>query len=276
MRSEHRGCSRAHRPASAWSASSSSTFRHTACRGCGDLTPDCSPSLRGVTAFIGAVWLVAVLVAVLAPVAGAHGPAGGGVGYVSTVGGLEPPVLGVIVSVLGGDDRLQLVNYSGKTVVVHGLRRRAVPALHGGRRLREHPLADHVPHRERDQARRRRPGVGQTPAQRRAGARSTRGLDLRLARPPHPLDRRASLPAVDQGGAERDRTSSSAGASPRRADGKRVRDHGLPRLPRRRRAAGDGGTSPWLIAAVVGAAVARARARSEPGPAAPGGRPRPP
>ena len=69
---------------------------------------------------LAAVVLVAVLVAVLAPVAGAHGPAGGGVGYVSTVGGLRPPVLGVIVSVLGGDDRLQLVNYSGKTVVVRG------------------------------------------------------------------------------------------------------------------------------------------------------------
>jgi hypothetical protein len=29
-------------------------------------------------------------------------------------------VLGVIASVLGGDDRLQLVNYSGKTIVVRG------------------------------------------------------------------------------------------------------------------------------------------------------------
>jgi hypothetical protein len=56
----------------------------------------------------------------LVPPAGAHGPAGGGVGYVSTVGGLQPPVLGVIANVLGGDDRLQLVNYSGKTIVVRG------------------------------------------------------------------------------------------------------------------------------------------------------------
>ena len=61
-----------------------------------------------------------VLVAVLDPVAGAHGPVGGGVGYISSVDGLRPPVLGVIARVLGGDDRLQLVNYSGKTVVVNG------------------------------------------------------------------------------------------------------------------------------------------------------------
>jgi len=61
-----------------------------------------------------------VVVAVLDPVAGAHGPVGGGVGYISSVDGLRPPVLGVIARVLGGDDRLQLVNYSGKTVVVDG------------------------------------------------------------------------------------------------------------------------------------------------------------
>jgi hypothetical protein len=61
-----------------------------------------------------------LLVAVLNPMAEAHGPAGGGVGYISSVDGLRPPVLGVIARVLGGDDRLQLVNYSGKTVVVQG------------------------------------------------------------------------------------------------------------------------------------------------------------
>jgi hypothetical protein len=54
------------------------------------------------------------------PAALAHGPAGGGVGYVSTVDSLRPPVLGVTARVLGGDDRLQLVNYSGKTIVVEG------------------------------------------------------------------------------------------------------------------------------------------------------------
>jgi hypothetical protein len=57
---------------------------------------------------------------VLATAAAAHGPAGGGVGYVSSISGLKPPVVGVLTSVLGGDDRLQLVNYSGKTIVVYG------------------------------------------------------------------------------------------------------------------------------------------------------------
>jgi hypothetical protein len=66
--------------------------------------------------------LVAVLAAGLAfvPTAAGHGPAGGGKGYVSTVAGLKPNVLGVFVSVLGGDDRLRLVNYSGKTIDVLG------------------------------------------------------------------------------------------------------------------------------------------------------------
>ena len=41
-------------------------------------------------------------------------------GYVSTVSALEPPVLGVNATVLGGDDRLRISNYSGKTIVVLG------------------------------------------------------------------------------------------------------------------------------------------------------------
>ncbi len=66
--------------------------------------------------------LVAVLGAglLLAPAAAGHGPAGGGQGYVSTVAGLQPNVLGVLVSVLGGDDRLRVANYSGKTIEVLG------------------------------------------------------------------------------------------------------------------------------------------------------------
>jgi hypothetical protein len=60
----------------------------------------------------------------LAPVAAAHGPTGGGAtGYISTVDGLKPPVLGVLVKVLGGDDRLRLANYSQKTVLVLGYER---------------------------------------------------------------------------------------------------------------------------------------------------------
>ena len=49
----------------------------------------------------------------------AHGPPGG-TGYVSTFVALQPNVVGVTVTVLGRDDRLQLVNYSGKRVVVLG------------------------------------------------------------------------------------------------------------------------------------------------------------
>ena len=41
-------------------------------------------------------------------------------GYVSTVSALAPPVLGVDAIVLGGDDRLRISNYSGKTIVVLG------------------------------------------------------------------------------------------------------------------------------------------------------------
>lgn len=41
-------------------------------------------------------------------------------GYVSTVSAVVPNVLGVNALVLGGDDRLRVSNYSGKTVVVLG------------------------------------------------------------------------------------------------------------------------------------------------------------
>jgi hypothetical protein len=68
------------------------------------------------------ITLLVILVAALAIAAAAqaHGPPGGGVGYESSISGLKPRVLGVLVNVLGGDDRLQLVNYSGKTIVVLG------------------------------------------------------------------------------------------------------------------------------------------------------------
>jgi hypothetical protein len=41
-------------------------------------------------------------------------------GYVSTVSAVVPNVLGVNALVLGGDDRLRISNYSGKTVVILG------------------------------------------------------------------------------------------------------------------------------------------------------------
>jgi hypothetical protein len=51
--------------------------------------------------------------------AGAH-PGSTLTGYVSTVSALVPNVLGVNAFVLGGDDRLRISNYSGKTVVILG------------------------------------------------------------------------------------------------------------------------------------------------------------
>lgn len=44
-------------------------------------------------------------------------------GYVSTVSAVVPNVLGVDAIVLGGDDRLRISNYSGKTVVILGYER---------------------------------------------------------------------------------------------------------------------------------------------------------
>jgi hypothetical protein len=79
-------------------------------------------------------------------------------GYVSTVSALVPPVLGVDARVLGGDDRLRISNYSGKTIVVLGYEqepylrfdRRGVwantrsPAAHLNRFRRPRPLAPGV------------------------------------------------------------------------------------------------------------------------------------
>jgi hypothetical protein len=69
------------------------------------------------------VLFLAVAALVAAADASAHGRSGLGRGYVSTVAGLKPNVLGVVVVVLGGDDRLRLSNYSGKTIVILGYER---------------------------------------------------------------------------------------------------------------------------------------------------------
>lgn len=63
--------------------------------------------------------LVVLLAALATPAAHAHGGSAQ-TGYVSTVSSLEPPVLGLTAHVLGGDDRLRVSNYSGKTIVLLG------------------------------------------------------------------------------------------------------------------------------------------------------------
>ena len=60
------------------------------------------------------------LALVCAPAAAPHGGGGAAKGYRSTVTGLRSPVLGVLVAVLNSDDRLRVVNYSDKTIVVSG------------------------------------------------------------------------------------------------------------------------------------------------------------
>jgi hypothetical protein len=62
---------------------------------------------------------IVVAAAVCAPVAWGHGGTAQE-GYVSSIAGLAPNVLGVQVAVLHGDDRLNLQNLSGKTIVVFG------------------------------------------------------------------------------------------------------------------------------------------------------------
>jgi hypothetical protein len=56
----------------------------------------------------------------LAPTAAAHGPTSTGTGYISNVSSVEPNVLGMSANVVGGDARLRLSNYSGKTIVIRG------------------------------------------------------------------------------------------------------------------------------------------------------------
>jgi hypothetical protein len=64
-------------------------------------------------------WAAALLVVLVVPsAASAHptGPSHGG--YVATISSVTPPVLGVQVAVLGGDQRLRLSNVSEKTIVI--------------------------------------------------------------------------------------------------------------------------------------------------------------
>jgi hypothetical protein len=61
-----------------------------------------------------------VLLAVAFPTAAASHKGVGGHGYVSTFSAVQPPVLGLSIGILGGDDRLRVSNYSGKTVLILG------------------------------------------------------------------------------------------------------------------------------------------------------------
>ena len=187
----------------------------------------------------------------LTAAASAHGPAGGGVGYVSSISGLRPPVVGVITTVLGGDDRLQLVNYSGKTVVVRGYD--GEPFLRfaaDGVYENIHSPTTYLT-RARDQA-----GVA-VPATANTGAapswsKATEGSTFVWH------DRRirwtgAELPAVIKAAPSethlifRWRIPARVDARPFAISG----FLGYRPLPK----SSDGATSPWLIAAVVGASV---------------------
>jgi hypothetical protein len=111
----------------------------------------------------------------------AHGPIGGVQGYVSTISALEPNVLGVNVAVIGGDDRLRLANYSGKTIDVLGYD--GEPFL----RFSSAGVYENLRSGEGDGSEVGRSEGGAALAQDRS-----RNGQLRLARPPHPLDTHAA------------------------------------------------------------------------------------
>jgi hypothetical protein len=69
--------------------------------------------MRRALAFLG-------LAALALPAAVTAHPGSSLTGYVSTVSAVVPNVLGVSALVLGGDDRLRISNYSGKTIVILG------------------------------------------------------------------------------------------------------------------------------------------------------------
>jgi hypothetical protein len=65
---------------------------------------------------------LAAAVALLTAAGGAAGHGGSrSQGYVSSFSSLDPPVLGLLVNVFGPRNRMQVTNYSGKTVVILGV-----------------------------------------------------------------------------------------------------------------------------------------------------------
>ena len=214
------------------------------------------------------VAVLAVGLAFVSPAAG-HGPAGGGQGYVSTVAGLEPNVLGVFVSVLGGDDRLRLVNYSGKTIDVLGYK--GEPFLRFGKDGVYQNLRSPATYLSsvRDPAKAQLPASADPKAAPRwqqvaAAGESFVWHDHRIhwteAEPPRivqeaPDEIHLHLPLAHPGSRRREAIRRSRASSATR---------------RRRSTADDDGISAWLLAALIGVTVLVAVA-SERGPAASGG-----
>jgi hypothetical protein len=65
---------------------------------------------------------LAAAVALLSVAGGAAGHGGGrSQGYLSSFSSLDPPVLGLLVNVFGPRNRMQVTNYSGKTIVILGV-----------------------------------------------------------------------------------------------------------------------------------------------------------
>ena len=188
----------------------------------------------------------------LASAAAAHGPAGGGVGYVSTAESLKPPVLGVFVRVLGGDDRLRLANSSGKTIVVLGYQRE--PFLRfslGGVYENVRSPATYLS-RERDPARAHVPASADptaTPLWRKvATGQSYDWHDHRIhwTKPDPPA-------AVQR--APNEVHLLFRWAVPARADGKPFAIVGFTGYVPPPGRQGDGGMSGWLLAAAIGGAI---------------------
>ena len=100
-------------------------------------------------------------------------------GYVSNISAVVPNVLGVSVNVLGGDERLRLSNYSGKTVVILGyqgepyLRFTASGVF--ANELSPASYLNRMRKPRRAEAARRRPDGGSSLAAGRASARRTSG-----------------------------------------------------------------------------------------------------
>ena len=134
------------------------------------------------------VALSALFALAVAPTALAHQ---GNPNYRSVIDQVSPKFPGVRLQVLNLDDRLELQNTSGKTVVVKGYQGEPYARLLGERDRRGQPqlaglLPQQRPHEHGHRAGEREAGRDA----RLAGRRPHRKLPV--ARPPHPLDEQRS------------------------------------------------------------------------------------